>query len=300
MGKGGEGGGHDLEEAEEFLRIVVELLRQVVHLLDLRVVRLVVGDLSVDALPELVLHAPKKGPFGGPVLHVGLHLFVGDIRALGVLLDDGGPLWDAPVVEHLVGAKGLLALDLAVGPRDEEDDAESARGEADGDALDGDFPRLLVVEVKAGGALPDDEEGFDGGGEGEDKGDGANGPLVRVRAAEEAVLDEKEDGGGTSTGDQGSVDPAGRDEPDAFVGVGPVDRFGAVGGDAEADDGADGGVGGGDGEAELGGADDTDGGAVEGAEHAEHEGGWVVGVVTGLHDLVLDGVGDMRAEEEGA
>mmetsp|Transcript_21863 Transcript_21863/g.54008 ORF Transcript_21863/g.54008 Transcript_21863/m.54008 type:complete len:274 (+) Transcript_21863:733-1554(+) len=272
------------------------------HLLDRSIFRLVVGDFCEEPLGGLLLE-PGKVPLvrGGLIrrLHVAAVQHVAALLGLERLRDRLA-CGNAPVVEHLIGPEGLLAFHLAVRPWNKAEDAEGAKGEADGDALDGDLPRLLVIEVEAGRAFPDDEEGFDGGGEGEDKGDGANGPLVRVRAAEEAVLDEKEDGGGTSTGDQGSVDPAGRDEPDAFVGVGPVDRFGAVGGDAEADDGADGGVGGGDGEAELGGADDTDGGAVEGAEHAEHEGGWVVGVVTGLHDLVLDGVGDMRAEEEGA
>lgn len=139
-----------------------------------------------------------------------------------------------------------------------------------GTAKDGtkDLGRAEVVELKIGGALPDDDHDQDTSSEGTVGGDGEHSDSEGVAAFKNTVLCDQKDASGESTGNSRGDEPRGDDFSETVPT--PVDFLSAISSDTSTDDTADDGVGSRDWGTETSSESEPGGRSDEGASHCKH------------------------------
>lgn len=212
-----------------------------------------------------------------------------------------GTLEESRTSKDIVAAQvGILLDHLSVQPGHKEETREDKEATTDAQRHGGNEPGRTLVETEIRRAFVDNRQGTDGSRDEEEKGRGPDSPGKGILAQMDDELDEHEDGGTKTRGNDGSHAETCKDGSQAFAIIpSPLDARGTHRRDAHAGNGRDEGVGG------------TDMGAVHGTPHhpgrssgkrtgkGEHLDAGIVSKGIRGDDAVLDGLSSTSADGNG-
>lgn len=252
----------------------------------------------------------RAGGRGGSIRPVGFLLLllvvlnngvVGNAGEDVVLVGRGGALEQERALEEVVPLQSVVLLDdLGVDKGDEEEGGQESHTEAGAQGDGGNECRGLRCKAQGGGALVDNGQGADGGGDEEEEWRSVDSPGDGVLAQVHDELDEHEDGGAKAGRDGGSHEETGKDGSESLAVVPtPLDLAGTDGGDTDTGDGRDERVGGRDVGRVPGAPHDPGRGAGEGAGEGEHLHAGIAAEGVVGDDAVLDGFGSAGSDRDG-